>query len=106
MLEPTHSANSQLSEPEKEEKQQPVPTNEKTDRQEEDALDVVLLATTGNRKELFDLEIARRREAKRRLMVIGDYAQSEFDKKQLRRFALARYLSEKVLINPMCNLKC
>ena len=56
-----------------------------------------VLALIDNQQELFNLALARRREADRRLKMLGTFAQEDFEKKQLRAFAQGRYVSEKTL---------
>lgn len=48
-------------------------------------------------RELFDLGLARQREAKRRLALLGAYAHSDFDKKHLRAYAQSHCISEHIL---------
>lgn len=48
-------------------------------------------------QELFNLDLARCREAERRLKMLGAFAQEDLTKQQLRAFAQARYVSEKTL---------
>lgn len=63
-----------------------------------DYADVLILSKNG-RKELFDLELARQREAKRRLAVLGVLAHEDLDKQHLRTLALSHFLPVHVLIS-------
>lgn len=56
-----------------------------------------VIVRVGDRRQIFDLVVARHREAKRRLAILGEYATREFEKKELRAFAQARFLSERTL---------
>jgi hypothetical protein len=48
-------------------------------------------------QEPFDLELAKKREAARRLAMLGDYAYQELDQQQLLHFAQARFVPVRVL---------
>lgn len=56
-----------------------------------------ILLLIDNPQELFNLPLARCREAERRLKMLGTFAQEDFTKQQLRAFARERYVSEKTL---------
>jgi putative transposase len=66
--------------------------------QQASSVDVLIIHERGQ-SYLFDLEIARRREAKRRLAILGETAQQEIEKKQLRALAQSHYLPERVLVS-------
>jgi transposase InsO family protein len=51
----------------------------------------------GDRRLIFDLALARKREAERRLKTLGIFAHEEFDKKRLRIFARDRFVAEREL---------
>jgi hypothetical protein len=69
--------------------QEAVPQNDAESR--------LVLTLIDNPQELFHLPLARHREAERCLKMLGEFAQRDFEKKQLRAFAQARYVSEKTL---------
>jgi transposase InsO family protein len=79
--------------PEEDRQEQPEAPSQETPPQD----DVPVLALINNQQELFNLERARRRETKRRFKMLGAFVQEDFDKKRLRAFAQARYVSEKTL---------
>src|SRR5258708_6919440 len=56
--------------------------------------DDVLVVRENGQVQLFDLEVARQREVKRRLALMGAYAHSDFDKNNLRALAQSHYLPE------------
>jgi putative transposase len=66
--------------------------------EQEQSGDSVLILHAGEERFLFDLDLARRREAQRRLAVLGVYAEGKVDKKHLRAHAQRHYLPEQVLV--------
>ncbi len=94
---PVHSDTTNSPPLEEQEKKKRSTSPGKKAQPQDNASERFVIAQVGNKLELFDLELARRREAERRLKTMGAFAQNDFDKKQLRAFAQERYLSEKVL---------
>jgi hypothetical protein len=64
-----------------------------------DSHNEVLVLDVAGQKQLFDLGLAKQREAERRLAVLGIFAQQDFDKKHLREFAQKHFLPENILIS-------
>ena len=84
--------------PEVQEKKEPLPSTEKKVRSPDDTLkSLSVVVRVGDRRQIFDPSIARRREASRRLKTLGEYALKEFEKKELRAFARARFIPERTL---------
>src|SRR5438874_989508 len=84
--------------PEGQKKKEPSPSTEKKARSADDALEKLsVIVREGDRRQIFDPSIARRREAERRLATLGEYALREFEKKELRAFAQARFIPERTL---------
>ncbi len=78
-------------------KKQTESSGKKAHSQEDTFEKLSVVVRVGDRRHLFDLELARRREAERCLKMLGTFAQEEFEKKQLRAFARARFVSELAL---------
>ena len=78
-------------------KKQAGSSGKKAQSQEDTLEKLSVVVKVGDRRQLFDLELAQRREVERRLKTLGEFAQNDFDKKQLREFAQERYISEKAL---------
>ncbi len=84
--------------PEVQEQKKRAGASSKKARQEDDALEKLsVVVKVADRRQIFDLAIARRREAERRLRMLGAFAQEEFDKKRLRAFARGRFIPERIL---------
>src|SRR5712692_9255264 len=84
--------------PEVQEKKEPLPSTEKKVRSPDDTLkSLSVVVRVGDRRQIFDPSIARRREASRRLKTLGEYALKEFEKKELRAFARALFIPERTL---------
>jgi len=84
--------------PEVQEQKKRAGASSKKARQEDDALEKLsVVVRVADRRQIFDLAIARRREAERRLRMLGAFAQEEFDKKRLRAFARGRFIPERIL---------
>ncbi len=77
------------------EKKEPPPSAERKAQPPDEALEKLsVIVRVGHWRHIFDPSIARRREAKRRLATLGEYALREFEKKELRAFARARFIPE------------
>ena len=72
-------------------------SGKKSHSQEDTFEKLSVVVRMGDRRQLLDLELARRREAERKLKMLDVFAQEEFEKKQLRSFARARFVPERVL---------
>ena len=84
--------------PEVQEKKEPPPSTEKKARPQDESLEKLsVVVRVRDRRQIFDLSIVRRREAERRLAALGEYALREFEKKELRAFAQARFIPERTL---------
>ena len=95
---PSQSDTTTLPSPEVKEQNKPSRPSGKKSRKEEDALEkLAMVVRSGDRRQIFDLAVARRREAERRLRMLGESAHVEFDKKRLRAFARERFVSERML---------
>src|SRR5258708_13552389 len=95
---PSQSDTTTLPSPEVQEQNKPSRPSGKKSRKEEDALEKLsVVVRLGDRRQIFDLAVARRREAERRLRMLGEFAQEEFDKKRLRAFAQGRFIPERIL---------
>ncbi len=95
---PSQSDTTTLPSPEVQEQNKPSRPSGKKSRKEEDALEkLAVVVRLGDRRQIFDLGVARRREAERRLRMLGEFAHVEFDKKRLRAFARERFVSERML---------
>jgi hypothetical protein len=94
---PVHSDTTNSPPLEEQEKTKRATSPGKKAQPQDNASERFVIAQVGNKLELFDLELARRREAKRRLKMLGAFAQNDFDKKQLREFSQERYVPEKAL---------
>jgi len=81
----------------KEQETQKRPRGKKLHSQDETLEKLSVVVRLGDRRQIFDLALARRREAERRLRTLGTYAQEEFDKKRLRTFARERFVAEREL---------
>src|SRR5258708_22090809 len=95
---PSQSDTTTLPSPEVQEQNKPSRPSGKKSRKEEDALEkLAMVVRVGDRRQIFDLAVARRREAERRLRMLGEFAHVEFDKKRLRAFARERFVPERML---------
>lgn len=81
----------------KEQETQKKPRGKKTQPQDVPLEKLSVVVGIGDRRHIFDLALARRREAERRLKTLGAYAHEEFDKKRLRTFARERFVAEREL---------
>lgn len=81
-----------------EQKNRTVSSNKKVRPQDEALEKLSVLVRVGDRKQLFDLDLARRREAVRRIKMLGTFAREEYEKKQLRAFAREHYVPERELV--------
>src|SRR5260370_27785675 len=82
---------------EEQEKKKRATSSGKKARPQDNASETLVIVQVGNKLELFDLALARRREAERRLKMLGAFAHNDFDKQQLRAFAQGRYVPERAL---------
>src|SRR5258708_5533373 len=95
---PSQSDTTTLPSPEVQEQDKPSRPYGKKSRKEEDALEKLsVVRRLGARRQMFDLAVARRREAERRLRMVGEFAEEEFDKQRLRAFAQGRFIPERIL---------
>src|SRR5260370_14178983 len=95
---PSQSDTTTLPSPEVQEQNKPSRPSGKKSRKEEDALEKrSVVVRLGDRRQIFDLGVARRREAERRVRMLGEFAQEEFDKTLLRAFAQGRFIPERIL---------
>src|SRR6266567_557682 len=77
------------------EKKEPPPSTVNKAQPPDEALEKLsVIVSVGDWRQIFDPSIARRREVKRRLATLGEYALREFEKKELRTFAQARFIPE------------
>src|SRR6266702_1461829 len=85
--------------PEVQDQKKRTVSSSKKARPQDDALEKLsVLVRVVDRKQLFDLDLARRREAKRRIKMLGTFAQEEYEKKQLRAFAREHYVPEREVV--------
>src|SRR6266699_209356 len=77
------------------EKKEPPPSAVNKAQPPDEALEKLsVIVRVGDWRHIFDPSIARRSEAKRRQATLGEYALREFEKKELRPFAQARFIPE------------
>jgi hypothetical protein len=81
----------------KEQETQKRPRGKRAQPQDVPLEKLSVVVRLGDKRQIFDLALARRREAERRLRTLGAYAHEEFDKKRLRTFVRERFVAEREL---------